>query len=280
MIWIVTTFEEKKTLLHPQGVIDLRRTYLGDSIQVLIVNKEEDLSFISIKDIVLVRSKYKWLIDKLSRSGQVIGESPATYSYDLDKEKLKARISHYHVLTPKHYSRLSLPEEPFSVFVKPLSWGDSLGIDEQSICHTREEVYDKLSSIRQFGFSMIEEYVPGRDCTVGVIKLGECYHTAGLLIESPFNILDQETKSKDLERYYPMNDPHIEEIAKKVFDIVEAKCYGRVDFRITPDGKPYVIEINLCPGLSYSGYMSRAFAAKGISYENMIRMIFETRKNA
>ena len=277
MIWIVTTEEEARTICHGQGVKDLGSVFV--SVGVVFSRTPADLPCFRHDDIVLTRTKQKWLVDALvyftQNVGRRIGETADVYDYDLNKEKLKAAMRHYHVKTPQSFTADTLPGEPFDVFVKPLSWGDSLGIDSDSHCHTKAEVMRKLAAIKQYGPSMIEEYVDGYDCTVGVIKNEEGYYTAGLVIESPKGFLDYDTKENDSETYRPLNSQAVEDLALEVFNIIGATSYGRIDFRVNSQGEPYVLEVNLCPGLSRTGYMSMAFSQKGYRYEDMIRMIFK-----
>ena len=47
----------------------------------------------------------------------------------------------------------------------------------------------------------------------------------------------------------------------------------RIDFRVTKDGTPYVIDVNMIPGLAPNGYMSRCLKAHGVGYHDMVRMV-------
>ena len=55
-------------------------------------------------------------------------------------------------------------------------------------------------------------------------------------------------------------------------------CKGaaRVDFRITPKGKPYVLEINTVPGMTETSLLPMAAGKAGISYDALTERILQS----
>ena len=51
---------------------------------------------------------------------------------------------------------------------------------------------------------------------------------------------------------------------------------SRVDFRITPRGRPYVLEINTVPGMTETSLLPMAAAQAGIDYEELTERILES----
>jgi D-alanine-D-alanine ligase len=49
-----------------------------------------------------------------------------------------------------------------------------------------------------------------------------------------------------------------------------------VDFRITPRGRPYVLEINTVPGMTETSLLPMAAAQAGIDYEELTERILES----
>jgi D-alanine-D-alanine ligase len=49
--------------------------------------------------------------------------------------------------------------------------------------------------------------------------------------------------------------------------------YGRVDFRIDANNKPYILEVNPNPDISLDAGLSRMIAAHGITYKELIEKI-------
>jgi D-alanine-D-alanine ligase len=65
----------------------------------------------------------------------------------------------------------------------------------------------------------------------------------------------------------------IPKIAKRVYRILEISSYARLDLRLTPEGKLYVLEAN--PNAAISAEDDVAFSAEraGLSYEKLIQRI-------
>ncbi len=67
----------------------------------------------------------------------------------------------------------------------------------------------------------------------------------------------------------------IDVIARRVVDAVGAKHCLRIDFRVA-NGIPYVIDINMIPGLAPDGYMSMCMKEHGVEYLDFIRKMVGT----
>lgn len=199
--------------------------------------------------------------------------------YDDNKEALKQILRKNNIRTPKTFS-LEEVENGKIYFVKPLSLGDSIGIDESSICTTKAQVFEKLQELKEKYHSknnLIEEYIEGKDVSVSILKTDEKTYAYGIEIIAENTILDFQTKIKNSEKYRPCTDKNSIETALKVFEIIGATSYARIDFRIDNQGNAYVLEINLCAGLGKNdGYLYKCFALNSdISYKNMIELILK-----
>jgi D-alanine-D-alanine ligase len=55
-------------------------------------------------------------------------------------------------------------------------------------------------------------------------------------------------------------------------------CDGaaRVDFRVTPKGKPYVLEVNTIPGMTETSLLPMAAAKAGMDYDTLTEKILES----
>jgi D-alanine-D-alanine ligase len=68
----------------------------------------------------------------------------------------------------------------------------------------------------------------------------------------------------------------ITQMAIKTFRILGCQGAARVDFRITPKGKPYVLEINTVPGMTETSLLPMAAAQAGISYDALTERILQS----
>jgi D-alanine-D-alanine ligase len=51
---------------------------------------------------------------------------------------------------------------------------------------------------------------------------------------------------------------------------------GRVDMRLAPDGRIYVLELNTIPGFTETSLLPKAAQAAGYSFANLCERIMET----
>jgi D-alanine-D-alanine ligase len=68
----------------------------------------------------------------------------------------------------------------------------------------------------------------------------------------------------------------IQELALRTYQAVECRDFGRVDFRVDKEGKPYVLEVNPLPCLSSEDVFMFISKAISITYEEMIGRILNS----
>jgi D-alanine-D-alanine ligase len=99
---------------------------------------------------------------------------PSSKLYDPTKELMKYVAYCEGVPTPQFVlveciedAELACKHLSFPLFVKPAKAGDSLGVDEQSLVHSKEELLSKIEAIlEEYGPLLVEEYIAGREYTV------------------------------------------------------------------------------------------------------------------
>ena len=167
------------------------------------------------------------------------------------------------------------------LFVKPNASGSSFGV-------TRVVKLDELDEAIRLAFTeseevLIEECITGREMGCGVMIAGgkeyifpiteiiaknaffdyEAKYTAGMSDEiTPANITDEvkrELNRMTLEAYRA------------------CRCSGvvRVDFIVTEEGKPYLIEVNSIPGMSGGSIVPKQAREMGISLGELYDLIIE-----
>jgi len=67
----------------------------------------------------------------------------------------------------------------------------------------------------------------------------------------------------------------LQEIAVQVYTALKLRDYGRVDMRLTPDGRIYVIEANPNPWLAPEAELAIAAGLAGRTYVQLIGQIVE-----
>ena len=164
-------------------------------------------------------------------------------------------------IAPDLVSTLRLP-----VIVKPAAEGSSTGISPDSVARDAESVGPKAEEVlERFGAPvLVEEFVEGREEIVfpgGGIYTYDVKSRDAVLPVCPADI------SSEL-------NAELQEVARRTFNAVGCMDLGRVDIRLSKDGKPYVLEINTLPGLM-PGYseIPRMAEKADISYTELVRKI-------
>lgn len=287
MIRIITT-EEERASLCPARKFEQILGELGKEEVSLHVLKEEEiedaLKSFGKEDTVLAETKNYRILTAVRESGmRSTAENIQAVKFDEDKLLLKRVLAPRMVLTPREVNLATESTLHVSYFVKPLMLEDSIGIDECSLCRNVEEAKRKVEAIRQdYGLpSIVEEYIDGEDVTCAVVKNRDGLFMLPVVIQpnaaSPY--LSYDAKNGNRETYSPVNDSilrmRICQAAAETFDAIGAEHYARIDMRIK-DGRPYVLEVNLYPGLGKTGYMYQALRLKGYGYRDFLKEILST----
>ncbi len=226
------------------------------------------------------------------------GSDETTLCIALDKALAKRILATYHIRTPR-YRVISKDQQKWSggftfpAIVKPNAEGSSKGISDVAVVFDMRELRSLVSqNISLYKQDMlVEEYIHGREFTVGVVGNG-----SELLVFSPMEIryLDQKNEYniysytvkqnyKKLIRYEcpavisPEIEAEIMHTARKVYDILACRDFARMDFRLSPDGKLYFIEINPLPGLA-PGYSDFPMIAEfcGMDYASLVQRLLSS----
>jgi D-alanine-D-alanine ligase len=67
----------------------------------------------------------------------------------------------------------------------------------------------------------------------------------------------------------------LRELARQCWQLFALRGYARVDFRVDPQGRPWVLEVNTNPCLSPDAGFLAAAAQAGLSPMDVIRRIVE-----
>lgn len=167
---------------------------------------------------------------------------------------------------------------PQPSIVKPANSGSSIGV---TLAKSFTQFYEAIK--KAFGFSkevMIEEYIKGREATVGVIdrfRGSKSYALPPVEIVLPktCDVFDFDTKySGQAEERCPgaFSRAEVEELeraARIVHERLGLRHYSRSDFMVTPRG-PYFLEANALPGLTDQSLVPKSLDAVGVSMDEFL----------
>ena len=261
-----------------------------------MVTRNPDLVFSGVKYFDFF-GKTLWLNDYLDLFGiPYIASNKKALDSESDKSRakaimLKAGIATAHYFTARHgeyTTEASIPLS-FPLFVKPVTGGDSRGVDANSVIWDFAGFSAKVAEIEnlQQSSSLVETYLSGKEYSVGVFEdIATGTLTAmpiEITIEENRNgnrILDFDIKKNDAEKVIAVTDPVVHEqlsdMAKAAFKALDGKSFGRIDVMMSHNGVPHFIEANLMPGLR-KGYFYRACKLNlNMNYEQMILKIADS----
>lgn len=170
------------------------------------------------------------------------------------------------------------PAFPLPAVVKPVRQGSSFGV--HLVRESSQMAAALEDSFRYDGEVLIETYIPGRELTVGVIDREAL---PVVEIAAPDGWYGYEAKyTPGKTRYFcPAELPEgvrveAQRLAVAVFDALGCEGFGRVDFRLSPGGGLYVLELNSIPGLTETSLLPKAAAAAGISFAALCDRLMRT----
>ena len=68
---------------------------------------------------------------------------------------------------------------------------------------------------------------------------------------------------------------HVRELAVEAAEVLGCRGVARVDFRLTEDDEPSILEVNTLPGMTPTSLVPMAAAAKGMTYDQLVARILE-----
>ncbi len=225
------------------------------------------------------------------------GADPQCLAVCLDKPLTKKLVLMEGIATPQWRVVHDLDELrmaswegfPFPAFVKPASEGSSKGVRLRSrVEHPAdllEVVKEVLVNYRQP--VMVEEFIEGHEITVGVVGNSPPRVVGVMRVvprkESRHFVYSLEVK-RDWQNLVDYECPaalgsetlaRVEKASLKTFVTLGCRDFARIDFRVTPAGTPYFLEINPLAGLNPKSSDLPIMARKmGWTYEALISGIF------
>jgi D-alanine-D-alanine ligase len=185
------------------------------------------------------------------------------------------------------------PRLDFPLFVKSAAEHASVGISQASIVNDEDSLAERVEFIHRTASTdaIAEQYIEGRELTVSV--MGNTRAIVFPVWEMRFENLPRGTapiatsKVKwDLDyqkkigvkngpaRRLPEGKPEeIVRMARRIYKALGLTGYARIDFRLAPDGRLYVLEANPNPDLCHDEDLADSAKAGGIDYPSLVQRI-------
>ncbi|HNA47532.1 MAG TPA: D-alanine--D-alanine ligase [Nitrospira sp.] len=174
--------------------------------------------------------------------------------------------------------KLKLP-----IVVKPASQGSTIGV---TIVRQPSQWKEALKVAHRYDpEAMVEAFIPGHEVTLSLLGTadGSVAGLPAVEIVAPDGFYDFSAKYEKGRTQYLCPAPlpaavsrDIKQLAIRTYQALGCNGAARVDFRITPKGKPYVLEINTVPGMTETSLLPMAAGKAGLSYDALTEQILQS----
>ncbi len=233
------------------------------------------------------------------------GSPPETLALCLDKRRARAVLQHrgFSVAPGLAVNDLDFSAHgiEFPAILKPACRDASEGLSPACVVRDLRALKERAEQMFRDGFHplLLEKYIEGREFAVTVFQRNEWRVVS--VFEVDFNGLPEDHPKilcfdakwgyDTLAYHGTLTNPlqGDEEIRQRLSEIALAavrelgvRDYGRVDFRYSRDGQPFIIDVNPNPDISHEGGFYRALASAGITFVEFVQQLIlnaEKRRN-
>lgn len=208
------------------------------------------------------------------------GSGPLASALALDKDLSKRLLRAAGVPVPAWFMTPVAPDDVttalgWPVIVKPSKQGSTIGL---SLVKQAEDLDAAVAEAARHDTEvMAEQYIPGREYTVGV--LGDVPLPVGEIVPA-HELFDYECKYTPgmTEETFPARIDtklarQLQELATTAHRALKLGGYSRIDFRVSPEGDIFCLEANSLPGMTAMSLFPQAARAAGIEYPEMCERI-------
>lgn len=166
------------------------------------------------------------------------------------------------------------------VFIKPNDGGSSFGITKVK---TEADIQPAIRKAFSEGKEVIlESFIEGTEVTCG------CYKVKGKEVVFPLTEVVTDNEFFDFDAKYngqvdeitPARIPEeltreIQQRTSKIYDLLGAKGLIRVDYIVSADGTPKMLEVNTTPGMTVTSFIPQQVQAAGLEMKDVLTEIIE-----
>ncbi len=226
------------------------------------------------------------------------GSDPQCLAICLDKPLTKKLVAAAGVCTPKwcvitdkeKLCQITRCSFPFPAIIKPAYEGSSKGIRLSSVVDSLKQAIEAIDRLLENYQQpvMIEEFITGDEVTVGIIgnsppkvlgmmrilpKRRDGHFVYSLEVKRNYlDLVEYECPAR-LERKVLQN---LEVSGLSAFEALGCRDFARLDFRISPEGVPYLLEVNPLPGLGTHSDLVIMAKEIGWTHQELVASVLNT----
>jgi D-alanine-D-alanine ligase len=259
-----------------------------------------DIVFNLLEEFAGCDTHVPFVLGYLELAGQLYtGCNPRGMMVSCNKALTK-KILRYHrirapefVVVPLGKTMKLPPRIPYPLIVKSATSHGSVGIAQASVVTDEQKLTERVSFIHEQLMTdvIVEQYIEGRELYVGVMG-NHRLHTMPIweiffekLTDGAPHIVTEKMKwdydyqertgvaTRSAEALPAGSEKTIPNVCKRIYRALGQTGYARMDLRLMPDGKVYLLESNPNPQLAYGEDFAESAHAAGITYEKLLQRI-------
>lgn len=257
--------ERKLSAFNPHAVFNLLEEFRGEAVFDFHL-----VSFLEALGIPYTGCNPRGLV--LSRNKYLVGRIAENLEMDSPKS----------ALMPSGQPRIpKLPSE-FPLFVKLNREHASLGIRDTNKVLSLQQLKKTCDRLRENygGEILIQQFIPGHDTSVSLwgnnrieVFGPRVLHMGGRdKVATERMKFNRGTKARAFEFKSPLVE-RLQSEAKLLYERLDLSGYARLDYRVSADNVPYLLDINPNPNLARREDFAMSVKGVGMSYPDMVENI-------
>jgi len=266
------------------ALAERERRMLSEGLAELAAVRDADVLFLAVHGGALEGGTLQAVLDVIGVP--YTGSGPLASALAMDKDLSKRLFRAAGVPVPAWFMAPVEPDDVttalgWPVIVKPSKQGSSVGM---TLVKKAQDLGNAVKLAARYDDEvMAEQFIPGRELTVGV--LGEVPLPVGEIVPK-HELFDYETKYTPgmSEETFPARIDtllarQLQEYALMAHRAVKLSGYSRIDFRVSPDGDIFCLEANSLPGMTRTSLYPKAAQAAGIPFPELCERIAGLARN-
>jgi len=169
----------------------------------------------------------------------------------------------------------------YPVVVKPNRQGSSVGVH---IVGSAGDLPASLDDAFTYGEVLVERFIPGRELTVAVLS-GKALPVVEIVPEGGFydyrhKYTKGHTRYETPARLPEATAARLAALGEAAFTALGCAGVARVDFRLTPEGEPFCLEVNTIPGLTETSLVPMAAREAGMTYRELVERLVNAARDS
>lgn len=266
------------------ALAERERRMLSEGLAELPALRDADVIFLAVHGGALEGGTLQAVLDVIGVP--YTGSGPLASALAMDKDLSKRLFRATGVPVPAWFMAPVGAEDVttalgWPVIVKPSKQGSSVGL---TLVRKAQDLGDAVKLAARYDDEvMAEQFIPGRELTVGV--LGDVPLPVGEIVPK-HELFDYETKYTPgmSEETFPAKIDtllarQLQEYALMAHRALKLSGYSRIDFRVSPEGDIFCLEANSLPGMTRTSLFPQAAQAAGIPFPELCERLARLARN-